>query len=386
LGASYGQFPIIVTGVNTYQIPQIITTAITGGYSYGEGSIQVIADSTVIADCIFQGDLNSTCSLIYSTINSPLTNPKYKIINLIDSIVPGFKTFTIQAPNDTGNTWNGKLLTLQTTGSIIATPNSTLFTGGLNQREEFLNYDFNTLPNSIMKYWGTKRLAWDTFEDFEFQKAYAHTWDMYDYHNDWLGGFDLYSLQYGDKVRITKDSNGLVFGETDSPPNNYLDLSEAKNQLHDSIDDNINVTSAQGVKKVMRIVGIFSSGNKAVDESKSYIHIATAQQLVQRSSDYVTDIYVSTINPDIALNFGENTQGQNKRGQTIIIQVLVKRGAKGMYVDDYSATPGEGEFLLPRGSSIKLTAGPNKLVGSNGYTGEMNRQVIFFNAELLSNK
>jgi hypothetical protein len=239
LGASYGQFPIIVTGVNTYQIPQIITTAITGGYSYGEGSIQVIADSTVIADCIFQGDLNSTCSLIYFTINSSLANPKYKIINLIDSIVPGFKTFTIQAPNDTGNTWNGKLLTLQTTGSIIATPNSTLFTGGLNQREEFLNYDFNTLPNSIMKYWGTKRLAWDTFEDFEFQKAYAHTWDMYDYHNDWLGGFDLYSLQYGDKVRITKDSNGIVFGETDSPPNNYLDLSEAKNQLNDSIDDNI---------------------------------------------------------------------------------------------------------------------------------------------------
>jgi len=94
----------------------------------------------------------------------------------------------------------------------------------------------------------------------------------------------------------------------------------------------------------------------------------------------------TTINPGIALNFGENTQGQNKRGQTIIIQVLVKRGAKGMYVDDYSATPGEGEFLLPRGSSIKLTAGPNKLVGSNGYTGEMNRQVIFFNAELLSNK
>lgn len=239
LGAPYGQFPIIVTGINTYQIPEIIITAIMGGYSFGVGTIQVIADSVIIASCNFQGDLNSTCSLIYSTINSSPTNPKYKIINLIDSIVSGSKTFTIQAPNDTGSTWNGKLLTLQTTGSIIASPSSTLFSGGLNQREEFLNYDFNTLPNSIMKYWGTKRLAWDTFEDFEFQKAYAHTWDMYDYHNDWLGGFDLYSLQYGDRVRITEDSNGIVFGETDTPPNNYLDLDEVKTQLNDSIDENI---------------------------------------------------------------------------------------------------------------------------------------------------
>jgi hypothetical protein len=65
---------------------------------------------------------------------------------------------------------------------------------------------------------------------------------------------------------------------------------------------------------------------------------------------------------------------------------LIKEGSKGMYVDDYSTTPGEGEFLLPRGTAVKLTSGPNKLVGSNGYTGELNREVIFFNAELVKNK
>lgn len=94
----------------------------------------------------------------------------------------------------------------------------------------------------------------------------------------------------------------------------------------------------------------------------------------------------TTINPNIALNFGSNTSGQNRRGQTLILQVLVKRGSKGMYVDDYSSTPGEGEFLLPRGSTIKITSGPNKLVGSNGYSGEMNRQVMFLNAELVKTK
>jgi lipoprotein-releasing system permease protein len=100
----------------------------------------------------------------------------------------------------------------------------------------------------------------------------------------------------GNLQALTSDLNAIVIG------------SGIAEKLNVGIDDNINVTSAQGVKKVMRIVGIFSSGNKAVDESKSYIHIATAQQLVQRSSDYVTDIYASTINPDIAEIYAANLQ------------------------------------------------------------------------------
>lgn len=92
----------------------------------------------------------------------------------------------------------------------------------------------------------------------------------------------------GNLQTLTSDLNAILIG------------SGIAEKLNLGIDDNINVTSAQGVKKVMRIVGIFSSGNKTVDESKSYIHIATAQQLSQRSSDYVTDIYASTMNPDIA--------------------------------------------------------------------------------------
>jgi hypothetical protein len=238
-GDSYGQFPIVVISNNSYQIPQIIITPIIGGYSYGAGNIKITADGILIADCDFQGDLESTCSLVYSIINSLPINPKYKIINLINSTTSGYKTFTIQAPNNSGNLWNGKSLDIQVTGSMLATPLSTSFEGGLNEREEYLPYDFNIIPNSIMKYWGTKRLVWDTFEDFEFQKAYAHTWDMYDYHNDWLGGFDLYSLQYKDRIRVTKDSHGVVLTETDSPSNSYLDLREAADQLNRSTDDNI---------------------------------------------------------------------------------------------------------------------------------------------------
>ena len=238
-GSPYGQYPITVTGSNTFEIPEIIITAITGGYVYGAGNVKITADSLLIADCNFQGDINATTSLIYSTINaSPLT-PKYKVINLIDSTTPGYKKFTLQAPNNSGDLWNGKVLSIQVTGSILSSITNGTFTGGVNETEKYLEYDFNYLPKKEMRFWGTKGLSWNTFEDFQFEKAYAHTWDMYDYHNDWLGGFDLYSLQYGDKIRVTKDSLGIILGETDSPGNSYLDLSEAANQLNDSTDENI---------------------------------------------------------------------------------------------------------------------------------------------------
>jgi len=239
-GDSYGIFPITVLTNNTFEIPQVVITTITGGEVYGSGTVKVIADGLEIASCLFQGDINSTTSLIYSTINSSPLNPKYKVTSLVDSVTnTGQKTFVIQAPNNSGSIWNGKSLVLQTTGSITTSSSNILFSGGLNERDEYLNYDFGSLPKPEMRYWGTKKLAWDTFEDFEFAKAYAHTWDMLDYHNDWLGGFDLYSLQYGDIVKVSQQTPGIVMQETDSPANNYLDLSEAADQLNNSVDENI---------------------------------------------------------------------------------------------------------------------------------------------------
>jgi lipoprotein-releasing system permease protein len=92
----------------------------------------------------------------------------------------------------------------------------------------------------------------------------------------------------GNLQTLTSDLNAIIIG------------SSVAEKLNVGIDDNITVSSAQGVRKIMRIAGIFSSGNKAIDESKSYFHISTAQQLVQQNSDFVTDIYASIKNPDQA--------------------------------------------------------------------------------------
>ena len=74
------------------------------------------------------------------------------------------------------------------------------------------------------------------------------------------------------------------------------------------LGDNLTVSSSRGVLKVMRIAGIFSSGNKNTDEGKSYINIASAQQLSGQGTDYITDIYVNTLNADKAPAFAEILQ------------------------------------------------------------------------------
>ncbi len=59
------------------------------------------------------------------------------------------------------------------------------------------------------------------------------------------------------------------------------------------INNNINVLTSDGVSKNYMIVGIFESNLKAMDESKAYLNITAARQLVGENSDYASDIMVN---------------------------------------------------------------------------------------------
>ncbi len=74
------------------------------------------------------------------------------------------------------------------------------------------------------------------------------------------------------------------------------------------LGDNVTISSSRGVLKVMKIVGIFSAGNKNIDESKSYINIAAAQQLAKQGTSYITDIYVNTIDPEKTMEYTQDLQ------------------------------------------------------------------------------
>lgn len=68
-------------------------------------------------------------------------------------------------------------------------------------------------------------------------------------------------------------------------------------------------------------------------------------------------------------------------GGGVVLQVLIPKGSSGLYADDFSANPGEREFILPRSSSIEVLSGPNKLSGTY-MSADNNLQVHFFNCKL----
>jgi lipoprotein-releasing system permease protein len=76
-------------------------------------------------------------------------------------------------------------------------------------------------------------------------------------------------------------------------------------QLNIQLNDNINITSAIGVIKVMKVVGIFKTSNSAIDNTKSYTTLAVAQQLLHQSSSYVTDILVNIKDPNKAPEYAK---------------------------------------------------------------------------------
>ncbi len=76
-------------------------------------------------------------------------------------------------------------------------------------------------------------------------------------------------------------------------------------QLNIQLDDNINITSAVGVIKVMKVVGIFKTSNSSIDKTKSYTTLAVAQQLLHQSSSYVTDILVNIKDPNKAPEYAK---------------------------------------------------------------------------------
>jgi len=67
-----------------------------------------------------------------------------------------------------------------------------------------------------------------------------------------------------------------------------------KLSLH--LGDNITVRAGNGNLVVMRIVGIFSTTVKAIDETKSYANIAEVQSLTGRDRSYVTEIKINLVN------------------------------------------------------------------------------------------
>jgi lipoprotein-releasing system permease protein len=108
---------------------------------------------------------------------------------------------------------------------------------------------------------------------------------------------DMFNIQStmlaGDVSNLLTLPNGIIIG---------VGIAD---HLNIQLNDNINITSAIGVIKVMKVVGIFKTSNSAIDKTKSYTTLVVAQQLLHQSTSYVTDILVNIKDPNKAPEYAK---------------------------------------------------------------------------------
>jgi len=88
----------------------------------------------------------------------------------------------------------------------------------------------------------------------------------------------------GNILKLQTISNGIILGEG------------LAGQLGTKMNDNINVTSPQGVTIEMKVVGISRTGITEVDNRRAYINLRNAQRLLQVDGSYITDINIKLKN------------------------------------------------------------------------------------------
>jgi lipoprotein-releasing system permease protein len=94
--------------------------------------------------------------------------------------------------------------------------------------------------------------------------------------------FDIQSdMLSGDLLALNRVNNGILIGKGIAD----------KLSLHTG--DNITVGSGTGSPMVMRVTGIYATGVKQVDETKSYANIIQAQNILGKDRSYVTDIKIN---------------------------------------------------------------------------------------------
>ncbi len=125
----------------------------------------------------------------------------------------------------------------------------------------------------------------------------------------------------GDFDRMQGNPNAIAIG------------SGIAEKLSLKINDNINISSPKGVNRNLKVTAIFKTNNSAIDKTKSYINLATTQQLLLENNTYVTDINVnvkdpntaSSIAPKLTMLTGYKSEGWREANETIMAAFRMRR-------------------------------------------------------------
>jgi len=105
---------------------------------------------------------------------------------------------------------------------------------------------------------------------------------------------------------VIEEQNAMFNLQSYIVDGHYSNLSDYQNgiiigvgiaeKLNLKINDNLTVTSAMGVNKLMKIVALLQTGNANIDKTLAYVNLPIAQQLQKQNPSYITDIYVNIKN------------------------------------------------------------------------------------------
>lgn len=127
--------------------------------------------------------------------------------------------------------------------------------------------------------------------------------------------YDIKSFMVEGKYDLLKSNpNGIIIG------------SGIAEKMNVEVGDNINLTSSRGVNRTFKLIGIFKTNNSAVDKTKSYINLASSQQLLKEGNSYITDINVNVTDPETAGDMakkltqitGYKAEGWKEANQTLM--------------------------------------------------------------------
>ncbi len=95
----------------------------------------------------------------------------------------------------------------------------------------------------------------------------------------------------------------VVEGKTidlkNTPNSIILGIGAAKKMLV-QIGDNIQITTIDGIRFPLKVVGFFQSGIDEVDKVQSYATLATTQKILRKPASYVTDIQIKLFDMTLA--------------------------------------------------------------------------------------
>lgn len=325
-----GEYIVLSVTPTTFTIPLIVPTVINtpGNYLSGPGSVTIKYKNREYTTVSYNGSIEDLAGTLYSSMNGAMKEPRFRVKSYDEISVIGLSSdiflysIVINSPIGTGSMYNGDNLDISSQGSIVLNLNTAAtfnsispnFQGGINEHQDYVDYQpGDDLPIPAMKDWGSKQITWDSMNDITWDQMYAQTMPMLDYHQDWLGGFDLYNVRYGDLIRVGKNNKGVVIGQNGSPTAPMF-LYDVARQLNESSDPGISKFN-YSVRGYSRVQGKYDSNGYNLIENVISPHIIYSQSTVN-AANAPADYAGMTNN-----SYRESTQTATNNGPSEWIQM-----------------------------------------------------------------